>query len=221
MEQVLQANQELRKEYIINENREYISAIDRTQNVMYVPRKKYGDLNIEDIIEIDIYDENIEEGYALHREIYKRCISCQSILISQKRYTMCFATLKEEIPPLNTVHSPRFFGEIPCVKKVVGLEESDNYEESILDNLEVCMKKYVNNPMPAYLIPYEGAVCFGTDPMDAYVLAIQLEKIAEIAYSVKSFVGVCYEYMPLNLMERTNNRCIERIALCNSVADQD
>lgn len=200
MEKVFEANKKLAESDVVNPLREYVSAIDRAENVIYVP-KKLEDIEFQDIIAVDM--EEGAEKYQIHKALYKKNSGLVSILQSQKKYTMCFAQLKENIPPLNTIHSSRFFGEIPSIDKVPYIENGEKYEEKLADNVMKKLEKYLPEHMPAVIVPFEGAICFGNDPIDSYKLSVKLENIAEIALWTRHFCGGCYEYMPLQLMQST------------------
>lgn len=202
MEQVLEANRKLVESNIANPLREFVSAIDREENVVFFPGKREK-MGLQDIITVDI--ENGTGKYAIHTVLYRKNVRAASILQSQKKYTMCFSQLKENIPPLNTIHSGRFFGEIPCIDKVPYIENDEKYEDKLADNVMWKLEKYIPGQMPAIIVPFEGAICFGNNPVDSYELSMRLENIAEIALLTRHFCGGCYEYMPLQLMQGTWN----------------
>lgn len=201
IDQVVEANQKLiSNSPALYLDRAFISAYDEKEKIIYVPKiEKNSFFTCNGIVCVNIED-NVEGILALHKTIYLNK-KYKSITLSQKIYTMCYTQLRECIPPLNTIHASAFYGEIPCAENVYPLSLQESYAVKMMNSIEKALQKYKYGTMPAILIPYEGALCFGSSPLEVYTIAEKLEYIAQIAYFSRLATNECYEYMPLEFMQ--------------------
>lgn len=205
IEQVAEANQLLNANSpILYSDRVFISAYDEKEKAIYLPQYAKDPARLHNDIICMSIEDNLEGILALHKATYLRSKNCKSIILSQKLYTMCYTQLRECIPPLNTIHAATFYGEIPCAENVYPLEAQENYAEKMINSIEKVLQKYRYGTMPAVLIPFEGALCFGSSPLDAYLTAEKLEYSAQIAFFSRLAANECYEYMPLELMQQVH-----------------
>lgn len=205
IDQVAEANRLLKaNSSVLHSDRFFISAYEESEKAIYLPGfDKNSGLMHENIICVNSEDK-LDGILALHKAVYLKNKKCRSILLSQKLYTMCYTQLRECIPPLNTIHASSFYGEIPCAESVYPLEDQENYAVKMMTSVEKAFQKYKCGTMPAVLIPFEGALCFGSSPLETYIIAEKLEYIAQIAFFTRLATSGCYEYMPLELMQQVH-----------------
>ena len=135
----------------------------------------------------------------LHWLLYQELPQANSIAVFRSHHTMLWAQLGEGIPPLGAWHAEHFYGEIPCTAPLKKTQMTLN-AQALAQTVTAALGRKSLAEMPAVLLKDFGV--FAASPTDAVDTAESLEKIAELAWQMKTACGRALEYMDYASMNR-------------------
>lgn len=148
--------------------------VDENSFVITPSGRSYDELTPDDIVPVKIEDlswtgsikPSSEKG--LHAEVYKLSPDCSAVIHTHQLHASVVAAARKEIPLLNDDMANIIGARIPCAG--YGLPGTKKLKTASAAALKESGSK-------ATLMANHGAVCWGTDMDDAFLVATTLEKV--------------------------------------------
>lgn len=136
--------------------------------------RSYEELTPEDIVQVDIEDlkwsgpikPSSEKG--LHAEVYKLDSATTAVIHTHQQNASTVAAARREIPQISEEMKSVIGTAIPCA--AYGLPGTKKLKKASAEALRRSGSK-------AALLANHGAICYGTDMKDAFLVATTLEKV--------------------------------------------
>jgi len=172
---VCEAGRKLVKEGLVARTWGNISCrVDRETFVITPSGRNYEELTPDDIVPVKINDLSWEGSIkpssekGLHAEVYKLNDTTEAVIHTHQQNASAVAAARREIPLLSDEMEKVIGKSIPCAG--YGLPGTKKLKTASAASLKASGSK-------AALMANHGAVCFGTDMDDAFLVATTLEKI--------------------------------------------
>lgn len=151
--------------------------VDENSFVITPSGRTYDELTPEDIVPVRIDDlswtgslkPSSEKG--LHAEVYKLSRDCGAVIHSHQQNASAVASARREIPLVNEEMAAVIGNSIPCA--AYGLPGTKKLKMGSAASLKESGSK-------AALMANHGAVCWGKDMDEAFLVAMTLEKVCAL-----------------------------------------
>ncbi|WP_338712415.1 L-ribulose-5-phosphate 4-epimerase [Lacticaseibacillus paracasei] len=169
-----------------------VSGIDRERGLFVIKPSgvSYDDLKPDDLVVVNL-DGKIIEGdmnpssdTPTHTVLYNQFPDIGGIVHTHSPWAVAFASVRMDIPILNTTAADTFYGPIPVSEPLTRKQIENNYEK---ETGEEIAKTFLNRnisplAVPAILVAQHGPFCWGRTPKEAVYTAKVLETVAEMDY---------------------------------------
>ncbi len=192
-QEVLKANQLLKKYNLVTFTWGNISGINRKRNLIVIKPSgvPYAELTADKMVVVNLKGEKVEgdlnpsSDTATHLELYKKFAQIGGVGHTHSPWATTWAQSGNGIPALGTTHADYFYGEIPCTKIMEDKEIANDYEEFTGQLIIDKMQGIDPLNMPAILVNNHGPFTWGENSIKAVENAVVLEEVARLAFYTK------------------------------------
>jgi len=190
-EAVLRANRLLVQSGLVKLTWGNVSAIDRTRGLVIIKPSgvAYDALTAADLAVLTLDGKQLSgkkpsSDTPTHLALYRAFPSLGGIAHTHSPMATVWAQAGRGIPPYGTTHADFAYGEIPCIPALSKAQVEGDYEAETGNAIAAYFQKKKLSPagIPAALLHFHGAFCWGKNASAAAEAAITLEEIAAMAY---------------------------------------
>lgn len=180
-EEIVRVGRQLSKSHLVAGSWGNMSARVKDTVFAITPSgRDYASLKPKDIVLVDCAGHKLKgkllpsSEMKLHAAIYQKIPEAQAILHTHSVYASILAAMRQELPPIVEDLAQIQGGAVPCA--AYALPGTQELADHIVKALGTGQAAFMAN---------HGLVCWGRDMQEAYLLAVLVEKTAQI-YCVAS-----------------------------------